>query len=177
MPAKCARRYWKLLFFILALGAGSCEYPPAPVTNTFADGFKVVAGGGGSDSFQRHTRVTRNGRQEDAMVLVAPITVRAPLHAPDGKSVLRLLATPVFNIGDGMNLDVFVESNGDRTKVFSRYFDAGRKVEDRAWVPLEIPLDRGGVANPHLEFAVSGGPQGDLVADWLALAELQIAPR
>ncbi len=167
------RRFFSLVF---VLGAWACGRTPAPSARSLAEGFNVVVGGGTPESFQRHARVTRNGRQEDAMVLVAPVTVRASVGAADGKLALRLLATPVFNIGDGMSLDVFVESKGERSRIFSRYFDAGRKAEDRAWMPLEVPVDLQGQADFRLEFELSGGPQGDLVADWLALADLRIVP-
>ena len=159
-------------YALLVIGCG-----PDRSSSTFADRFTVVAGGGAHDSLQQHTAVVRNGRQEDATILVAPITVRAGLAGYYGKLWLRLLAAPVFNIGDGIQMDVFFLNGSDRTRIFSRYFDAGRNAADRQWIALEIPLELRNGQNSQVEVQVSGGPQGDLVADWLALAEVRIDRR
>jgi hypothetical protein len=159
-------------YVLLVIGCG-----PARSSHTFADRFTVVAGGGAHDSFQQHAAVVRNGRQEDATILVAPITVRAELAGYSGELWLRLLATPVFNIGDGIQMDVFFVNGSNRTRICSRYFDAGRNAADRQWIALEIPLDLRNGQGSQVEVQVSGGPQGDLVADWLALAGVQIDRR
>jgi hypothetical protein len=163
---------WALGYLLLVVGCGS-----ARSSQTFADRFAVVAGGGTHDSFQQHTVVVRNGRQEDATILVAPITVRANLAGYHGALRLRLLATPVFNIGDGIQMDVFLVNGSDRTRICSRYFDAGRNAADRQWIAMEVPLDFWNRQDSQVEVQVSGGPQGDLVADWLAIAEVRIESR
>jgi hypothetical protein len=84
-------------------------------------------------------------------------------------------ATPVFNIGDGIQLDLFLSRYGERHRVGERYFDSGRKAEDRDWVAIAFPLDLR--ENDQLEISISGGPQGDLVADWLALSSLRLMKR
>jgi hypothetical protein len=160
------------LFALCVVFASGCA--PARMTQTWADQFSVVAGGGTRDSFERHSIVVRNGKQKDAMRLVAPITVRVGLAGLSGRFTLRLVATPVFNIGDGLQMDILVGSGGDRRRVYGRYFDAGRKAGDRDWIPLEVPLDLSGKSDAYLEIQISGGPQGDLVADWLAVAEMRM---
>jgi hypothetical protein len=159
-------------YILLVVDCGSVRS-----SQTFADRFAVVAGGGAHDSFQQHTSIVRSGRQEDATILVAPITVRANLAGYHGALRLRLLATPVFNIGDGIQMDIFLVNGSDRNRICSRYFDAGRNAADRQWIAMEVPLDLRNRQDSQVEVQVSGGPQGDLVADWLALAEVRIDGR
>jgi len=137
-----------------------------------------VAGGRrteGGGSFTTHFKVVRGGIAHDAMVLEAPVTIRAPLGPIGPGAALECLSAPVFNIGDGMQMDVSLIEDGRRRAVFGRYYDAGRRLEDRAWIPLRIALE---VLSPssdaQLEIRVSGGPQGDLVADWLALSRVRL---
>jgi hypothetical protein len=142
----------------------------------FSTGREAAVAPGNSGSFQRHSFIKRNGQGKDAMVLVAPVAIKAALSGLAGRCRLQLQATPVFNIGDGLVMDIFVGSANERRQVFSRYLDAGRSAADRNWIPLEIELDVPGSDSPYLEIRASGGPQGDLVADWLALAALRITP-
>jgi hypothetical protein len=119
--------------------------------------------------------VTRKGLRKNALALVAPVSVRAPLTGASGKQILEGWATPVFNIGDGIQMDLFLTRAGARHLLMSRYFDAGRKFGDRAWVPISIPIDIN--ENDQLEIVISAGPQGDLVADWLALSGFRLVRR
>jgi len=129
-------------------------------------------------NFSRHYPVTRKGRRRDSMVLVAPVMVRAALRSIQaGSYALVCFATPVFNIGDGIQMDVLLASGGTERVIYQRYFDAARRVEDRDWIPLFIPLESNGAMDAELQIRVSGGPQGDLVDDWLALSEVQLVPR
>jgi len=129
-----------------------------------------------SQSVRRHEWVERRGRRLATTTLLAPVIVQADLAGLSGRFTLKLLASPLFNVGDGLRLDVLVSGDGDAQLVCSRYFDAGRLASDRDWVPLEVPLNLSGAADSHLEIRVSAGPQGDLDADWLALAEARIVP-
>jgi len=129
---------------------------------------------GTAGSFERHVPVTRNGMQRDALVLVAPITVEGSLADGSGDVVLEALATPVFNIGDGIQLDITLRTGSGTIAVCHRYFDAGRRAADRQWIPLSFPLGLGGGEGARLSIEVSAGPQGDLVADWLALSSLRL---
>ena len=61
--------------------------------------------------------------------------------------------------------------------VYTRYFDAGRRAEDREWIPLSIPLDVRDGSGTELIIRLSAGPQGDLVADWLALTSVRLTQR
>ncbi len=139
--------------------------------NTVAGGRKTEGGG----SLMAHFRVVRNGSARDAMVLEAPVTICAPLARAAPGAILECQSTPVFNVGDGMQMDMFLIDGAQRRAIYSRYYDAGRRLEDRAWIPLSIPLGlEASSREAQLEIRVSGGPQGDLVADWLALSDVRI---
>jgi len=127
------------------------------------------------DAHFDHLQVTRKGRRRDALVLVAPISVRASLRGASGKMILEGWATPVFNIGDGIQMNLFIKHAGMLRPIADRYFDSGRRAEDRDWVPIAIPLELG--KDDQLEIGISAGPQGDLVADWLALSSLRLVRR
>jgi len=150
--------------------------PPADL----ADRFQAVPVKGSSapesEYLMRHFPVTRRGRRLDTLTLKAPAAVQAPLAGYPDRCALNLMAAQPFNIGDGLQLDVTLRGSGSDRVVYRRYFDAARRAADRDWIPLEIPLDLGGLAEPQLEIRISAGPQGDLDADWLALAEIRILP-
>lgn len=131
-------------------------------------------GAGKDDSLKRHFPVTRRGRQLSATVLVAPVTVRAGLDGLEGRFKLHMLVSPVFNVGDGFKMEVFIGNADARTPVGSRYLDAGRDAGDRDWVALEFSIDSAGAPGSFLEIRISGGPQGDLDADWAALGDVRI---
>jgi hypothetical protein len=120
--------------------------------------------------------LVRCGRREAALVLVAPVRARAPLVE---RGALRLegWCTPVFNIGDGVELEVSLVRGQARTPLLRRTFDAGRRAADRDWVRIEVPLDVGAADASWLELELRAGPQGDLVGDWLALADLRLVAR
>jgi len=125
-------------------------------------------------SFQRDATVTRKGKSLEALVMIAPIRLRAPLDGTMENICLEGLATPVFNIGDGFQLDFLLATDEKSRVIESRFFDPGRRREDREWIPFSVPLNRRG-GEEWLEVRVSSGPQGDLVADWLAIAELRLS--
>ncbi len=128
----------------------------------------------GGVSFARHYEVTRNGVPRDAMLLVAPAEIRASLAGIKGQVILEGLAPPVFNIGDGIHMEIFLSDSHGCRKVFERSFDPGRRAQDRAWIPLEIPVELDGAASSQMGIRVSAGIQGDLVADWLALSSMRV---
>jgi hypothetical protein len=80
----------------------------------------------------------------------------------------------VFNIGDGVQMNVFLRRSGIRILVGSRYFDPGRNAEDRSWIPVSIALEVN--EGDLIEIEASAGPQGDLTADWLALNSVVVTP-
>lgn len=153
-----------------AQSAGGARQPASDAVDLTA---RFMAEGNG-DSLKQHLSVMRNGRRLDATVLVAPARARVGLSDFSGKYTLKLWAAPVFNVGDGMQMDLALVVSGARRPLFSRYLDAGRRAEDRAWIPIEVPLDLPRAGDVYLEVQVSGGPQGDLVADWLALGEVRL---
>ena len=128
---------------------------------------------------QGHMRqiVTRKGRREEALVLVAPVSVRAAFSGIAGAVNLEALAAPVFNIGDGMTLEIFLSDASGERRVYERLFDAGRRDSDRNWNALKIPIDLGAGGPWQLVMRVSGGSRGDLTSDWLALANIRLRRR
>jgi len=144
-----------------------------------SDQFNRQPGDADADSgagwFRRSMTVIRKGQRREALVMVAPIRLRAPLGGVGGDARLVGLATPVFNIGDGVQLDVLLATDREHRLIGSRFFDSGRRSEDREWIPLSFPLTLGETTE-WLELRVSGGPQGDLVGDWLALSDLRLSP-
>lgn len=122
-------------------------------------------------AFTPHVAVVRRGQRRDVMVLVAPVVIRASLAGISGRVCLTGFAAPVFNIGDGIQMDVWLVGAGPEQRVYSRYFDPARLEQDRAWIPFEIPMELDGTAErPHIEIRVAGGPQGDHTADWLGVS-------
>lgn len=129
--------------------------------------FSLISAGT-PDNFQRHIDVIRKGEHKDALKLVAPAAIRALLQGAAGKWILKFWAAPVFDVGDGILMMVFLRRSGTRFLVGNRYFDPGRKAEDRNWIPIAIPLEI--QQGDQLEIEASAGPQGDFTADWLALS-------
>jgi hypothetical protein len=149
----------------------SCA-PSVPVAAVGLQFSAVDDGRGGS--YESRMPVTRSGRTMQAAVLRAPVAVRLPLGKSSTVLALECLAAPVFNVGDGMLLQAAVVDGGREQVVFGRGFDAGRRAQDRDWVPLSIPLKPCRSADCALILRLSAGAQGDLVADWLALADVRI---
>lgn len=133
--------------------------------------------GAATGAFDRHYPVVRKGRCRDAMLLIAPVTAWADVGGIAGSYFLEALCTQVFNTGDGIQMDIYLTERGARRKICSRYFDAGRRAEDRDWIPVSIPLVLGQTQNSRIEIEASAGAQGDLVGDWLALSSVRLVPR
>jgi hypothetical protein len=169
------------LFFLAAasLLLGGCSNTDAQWTTV--EGIDLIERFARTDAAAQNKNVNRNlsvirrGLRKDSLALVAPVSVRSSLHGASGRRILKGWATPVFNIGDGIQMDLFINRAGQRRLIGSRYFDAGRMLEDRSWVPISFPVEI--EENDQLEIAVSAGPQGDLVADWLALSGLRLVQR
>jgi hypothetical protein len=149
-------------------GIQETEYKVLDLTDRFsaAESSKTDA------HFEKNTPVARKGVRKKALIISAPISIHASLHCISGEMVLRGWAAPVFNIGDGLEMKLFLRRDGNRHPLIIRTFDAGRNAEDRAWVPIEIPLNLTG--KDRLEIEVTAGAQGDLTADWLALSDLAL---
>jgi len=124
------------------------------------------------ESFERHLPVVRQGQRRDAMVLIAPVAVNTSLQGASGEVMLEGWAAPVFNVGDGLQMDLFLVRDGRHELLGSRFFDAARKAEDRKWIRIAWTFKLGG--NENLEIRVTAGPQGDQSADWLALSSLRL---
>jgi hypothetical protein len=130
-----------------------------------------------SGSGIRRELITRKGRREEALVLVAPIRVRAAFSGITGAVNFEALAAPVFNIGDGTALEIFLSDARGEKRLYEGLFDAGRQESDRNWRALKIPIDLGGGGPWQLELRVSAGSRGDLTGDWLALSKVHLGRR
>jgi hypothetical protein len=133
------------------------------------------AGAEPPENFQKQKMVTRKGQTRESLILTAPAVIQASLRGVSGRRTLRLVAAPVYDVGDGVLMTVSLKRGDARVPVESRYFDPARKARDRDWISMTIPLD----VQPEdkLEIEITGGPQGDLTADWLALGSVQVSPR
>jgi hypothetical protein len=172
------RDAWHLAVVLLVVWFGSMGCGRSPVVNESAidlgERFSLIESGG-SKTLDRHVEVIRKGLKREAFILVAPAVIRASLQGALKEMTLHCLAAPVFDVGDGIQMSVFLKRAGDRIPVGNRYFDPGRKADDRNWIPTAIPLSIS--QGDQLEIEVSAGPQGDLVADWLALSSVRLTPR
>jgi hypothetical protein len=134
-----------------------------------------IVDSGSTKNFEKRKDVVRKGQRRVSLVLVAPVAIRASLHGVSGKVTLHLTAAPVFNIGDGFSMNLSLNRAGVRHPVGNRYFDPGRKAEDRDWVAIAIPLEV--QPGDQLEIEALGGTQGDFTADWLAISPVKLVSR
>ncbi len=139
--------------------------------------FSATGGGTGSEAFDPHYGVTRKGRRRDSMLLVAPVTIKAETNGHSGNFTLEAWCTQVFNTGDGIQMDVYLAGREERRKIYGRYFDAGRRAEDRDWIPISVPLVLLPAQDARVEIEASAGPQGDLTGDWLAVSSARLVPK
>jgi hypothetical protein len=165
------------LLFLLAAGCsrplaeGSSGDPAVDLRPLLAPDTETSAGGRHHSRFE----VTRNGRRVESTVLVAPAAVRASLAGIEGPWMLELLMAPVFNLGDGFQMEILLVLPGGNRSLYSRYCDPGRRASDRAWLRVAQPVDLKSGDGRSVEIRVSAGPQGDLVDDWLALGSVRLA--
>jgi len=120
--------------------------------------------------------VERRGVSRRSQVLVAPSIASLRLRGAAGLARLQGWAAPVFNIGDGFELTVHRLGEGGDELLYRRHYDAARRASDRDWIGLDLVIRFDQTGECRLRFELSGGPQGDLVADWLALASLHLIP-
>ncbi len=130
--------------------------------------------GAGSGTFDRHYDVVRKGRKMDSLLLIAPVKAVVDIKNLAGTYLLEGWFTQVFNTGDGIQMDIYQVAEGQRRNIYSRYVDAGRCGQDRDWIAFQVPLSLESGQSTRIEIAASGGPQGDLVADWLAVSSLRL---
>jgi hypothetical protein len=128
----------------------------------------------GKEAGQARLPVTRAGRRLDCVVLIAPVHVDVPLEGR-GRRNLELVAAPVFNIGDGMDLEILLVSQAGSRRAYAGSFDAATRIADRSWRTFRVPLELAGEEGQALRFRLSGGPQGDLVDDWLAFGKVALS--
>ncbi len=167
-------------FGFLSLLAGvlfvsGCSSPERSAQKNMAESF-VLTGvtQRQEDSPIRQMEVQRRGIRKAASVLIAPASVKASLAGYRGARNISLLMAPVFNIGDGIQMQMWLQDGGEPRLVCSRYIDPGRRYEDRAWIPVSVPVDISS-DRPEIEIRISGGPRGDLTGDWLAFADMHVS--
>ncbi len=144
----------------------------AELFSPVAQGSQAITG-----SFSPHFEASRNGLRRDSMLLVAPVAIQAPMPEVSGRASLEGFVAPVYNIGDGILLEMTVRNSDVGNVVYSRYIDPGRCASDRAWNEFSIPLDPGNGKARYLELRVTAGPQGNLLADWLVVSGLRVVQR
>ncbi|MBM3789690.1 MAG: hypothetical protein FJW35_04975 [Acidobacteria bacterium] len=130
----------------------------------------------GDGEFHRGMRVARRGTVRPSLVLAAPAQIALQWKGAAGRLRVRCWAAPVFNIGDGCLLSVTWVGDDRTLSAFSRYFDAARNEADREWSRLDFLVEMGGRPDGELVFELTGGPEGDLTADWMAFADLTVVP-
>jgi hypothetical protein len=86
------------------------------------------------------------------------------------------MAAPVFNVSDGIQMEIWLRDDESPTRVYSRYFDPGRRFEDRRWTPVTIDMDVHH-KDAQIEISVTGGPDGNLTGDWLAFADVNVSAK
>ena len=154
--------------------ATGCSRAPQAAPGSLLGRFVPVTPAADHGSLRFPIVLDRGGEKKSAMVLVAPIAVKASLDGFRGRHALHVMVVPVFNVGDGIQMDIRLLDDGLPVQVCSRYFDPGRRFEDRRWTPLAFMMDVRS-KDAQLEIRVSAGPQGDLVGDWLAFADLRVS--
>jgi hypothetical protein len=151
-----------------------CSRARGPVPFSLLGRFVPATPGAGRGLLMGPMVVDRAGIKKRAMVLVAPVTATASLEGCSGRVELKFAIVPLFNVGDGIQMEIRIVDDGPPVIICSRYFDPGRRFEDRRWTPMSVAMDLHS-KDPRLEIRVSGGPEGNLTGDWLAFAGLQIS--
>ena len=159
-----------------ALFATGCAHAPRPAPGGLLERFVPAMLGADRASFRAPVSVDRAGGKKISMVLVAPSAAKASLEGFRGRIELHFMAVPVFNVGDGIQMDIWLLDEGPPVQICSRYFDPGRRFEDRRWRPVTIAMDVRRT-DAQLEIRIAGGPEGNLTGDWLAFADLRISAR
>jgi hypothetical protein len=131
----------------------------------------------------RRFSLVRGGVRREGLLLVAPAAMQAPLDGIRGTIEFRCSVAPVYNIGDGMTIEILLAFDGGQQSLMRRTVDAGRQSEDRQWIPIAVPVDLPAAGDAALVIRVSGGTPGgssgtgpDLVADWLVVAGPEVIP-
>ena len=70
------------------------------------------------------------------------------------------------NKGDGVVFEVFIEHNGEKEKIFSKYIDPKNNPEERKWNDFEIDLSKYSGKNVTIIFSTLPGPNNDSRWDW-----------
>jgi hypothetical protein len=68
--------------------------------------------------------------------------------------------------GDGVQFEVFCQSSGNETRIFSQYTDPKNNPADRKWQYYSIPFDTCIGNDTKISFATSPGPKNDISNDW-----------
>jgi len=76
--------------------------------------------------------------------------------------------------GDGVDFTVFVQGNGPKVKVFSRYADPKHNPGDRHWIDGRVPLRAFAGQDIRITLATGPGPAGDTTNDWAVWGEPKI---
>jgi len=166
------------LGWILALqgtmSTAGCSHAGLPAPANLLERFVPVMQVAGRGSYQNPIVVDRAGSKKVAMVLVAPAAAKASLEGWRGPVELQLMVVPVFNVGDGIQMEIWLRDDELATRVYGRCFDPACRFEDRRWTPVVVAMDVHR-KDAQLEIRVTGGPVGNLTGDWLAFADARIS--
>ncbi len=161
---------------LAACGSRPARAPEKATGRDLMPGLARAVQAAGKPSGQPRMEVTRGGRRMQCAVLIAPVLVGVPVGwDAKGRYTLELVAAPVFNIGDGIDVEVLLHGSAGARRLLARRFDPARRADDRAWQKIAVPMDLTGTPGEAIQFRVTGGPEGDLVDDWLALGSVTLA--
>ena len=165
-----------MLLAISAVAVVSCARSPRPrERGAGVDLSGAMARAEGPPGSARDFSMVRAGRRRAGVALVAPAKIAIPVDGVHGSFDFRCFAAPVYNVGDGVTMGILWETATGASILLERRFDAARSAGDRRWTELSVPLEIGGGGRIVLE--ASAGSSGNLVADWVAVAEPRLVPR
>jgi len=156
---------------LAACGPGRSR-PVAPMPGDLSEELASAASPPGSI---RDFTMVRAGERRRGVALIAPVKLSVPVNETHGLFEFRCFAAAVYNVGDGVTLEILWEDSSGARRLIERRFDAARRREDRRWAEISVPLKIEG--RGHIVFAASAGASGDLVADWVTVAQPRVSPR
>jgi Gpi18-like mannosyltransferase len=100
-----------------------------------------------------------------------------PAHAVLHTALALKPSTWTPERGDGVDFKIWVEDEGKRHIVLSRYLDPKHNPADRRWEPVIVDLSAFAGRSIVLTFATTGGPAGNIDFDWAGFSDPRIETR
>lgn len=121
------------------------------------------------------------GDRRDVLFVHPPSDIAYSLTLPAGAVLHTALALRpaawTAEQGDGVRFEIWVEDQGERHAVFSRYLDPKRNPAHRRWEPVSVDLAAFAGRPIVLTFATTGGPAGNVDFDWAGFSDPTIETR